>query len=151
MKYCVIYTDGSAIRNPGPGGWGTIIVMNNPLKEIELSGNENNTTNNRMELLAVIKGLEALDTPHTVDVMSDSTYVVNGINMWLGNWKRRKFINVKNSDLWKRLLKAMSGHMVQAYWIKGHNGHVMNERCDKLANTKARELMMKKKKGRKKK
>lgn len=139
----MIYTDGSARGNPnGPGGYGTILSYTDS-KGIEhrreLSGGYKKTTNNRMEMMAAIVGLEALLRPCQVVLYSDSQYVVNAFNQhWIDNWqkkdwKRGKNEPVKNVDLWKRLLKAMEPHEVEFRWIKGHAGHPENERCDELA------------------
>jgi len=142
-----IYTDGSARGNPdGPGGYGTVIVYVDAKginHERELSGGYKKTTNNRMELMAAIVGLEALTKPCEVVVYSDSQYVVKAFNEhWLEGWikkgwKRGKNEQVKNVDLWKRLMKAMEPHKVNYEWVRGHNGHPMNERCDVLATTAA--------------
>lgn len=127
-----IFTDGAAKGNPGPGGYGTILRSGD--HEKELSGGFYHTTNNRMELMAVIVGLEALKSSCQVRVVSDSKYVVDAFNArWIEGWKRRGWAKVKNPDLWKRLLKAMEPHRVQFEWIKGHNDHPENERCDRLA------------------
>ncbi|MCX7725561.1 MAG: ribonuclease HI [Chitinispirillaceae bacterium] len=137
MKEVTIYSDGACSGNPGPGGYGVILSYKG--KEKELSGGFSNTTNNRMELMAVIVGLEALKEPCKVTVVTDSRYVVDGIekgwiNKWKANgWKRSDKERVANIDLWERLLKAMSRHQVKFIWIQGHNGHPQNERCDKLA------------------
>lgn len=141
-----IYTDGSAKGNPGPGGYGTIIeyvdVKGRPCT-VEFSRGYVCTTNNRMELMGAIVGLEALERPCEVEITSDSKYLVDAFNQkwienWLKNdWKREKNEPVKNTDLWKRLLKAKEGHTVTFTWIKGHNGHPQNERCDHLATTAA--------------
>ena len=138
-----IYTDGAARGNPdGPGGYGTVLEYVDPKGELhvkEMSQGYVKTTNNRMELMAVIAGLEALNRPCTVEVYSDSQYVVNAFNQhWLDgwikkNWKRGKNEPVKNVDLWKRLLKARDPHDVKFHWVKGHDGHPQNERCDALA------------------
>ena len=138
-----IYTDGAARGNPdGPGGYGTVLEYVDPKGELhvkEMSQGYVKTTNNRMELMAVIAGLEALNRPCTVEVYSDSQYVVNAFNQhWLDgwikkNWKRGKNEPVKNVDLWKRLLKAREPHDVKFHWVKGHDGHPQNERCDALA------------------
>ena len=138
-----IYTDGAARGNPdGPGGYGTVLEYVDPKGELhvkEMSQGYVKTTNNRMELMAVIAGLEALNRPCTVEVYSDSQYVVNAVNQhWLDgwikkNWKRGKNEPVKNVDLWKRLLKAREPHDVKFHWVKGHDGHPQNERCDALA------------------
>ncbi len=138
-----IYTDGAARGNPnGPGGYGTILQYRDgtgTLHERELSGGYIKTTNNRMELMAVIVGLEALIKPCDVILYSDSQYVVNAFNQdWLSGWikkgwKRGKNEEVKNVDLWKRLLKAKEPHSVTFVWVRGHDGHPQNERCDALA------------------
>ena len=141
MKIVTIYTDGACSGNPGPGGWGAILRYGEHTKE--LSGGEPSTTNNRMEMMAVIVGLEALNRPCRVEVYSDSQYVVNAFNQhWIEGWikkgwKRGKNEEVKNVDLWKRLLEAKKNHEVTFHWIKGHAGHPQNERCDELATTAA--------------
>lgn len=142
-----IYTDGAARGNPdGPGGFGTILEYVDPKGQVhkrEYSQGYVKTTNNRMELMAVITGLEALNRPCDVTVYSDSQYVVNAFNQhwidgWLKKgWKRGKNEPVKNTDLWKRLLKAKEPHNVTFQWVKGHDGHPQNERCDELATTAA--------------
>ncbi len=142
-----IYTDGAARGNPdGPGGYGTVLEYVDPkggLHTKELSQGYVRTTNNRMELMAVIAGLEALNRPCAVEVYSDSQYVVNAFNQhwvdgWLKKgWKRGKNEPVKNVDLWKRLLAAKEPHTVSFHWVKGHDGHPQNERCDTLATTAA--------------
>ncbi len=133
MADIVIYTDGAASGNPGPGGYGTILTCGAHYKE--LSGGYAHTTNNRMELLAVIVGLEALKEENSnVMVYSDSTYVVNAIaKEWLFDWERKNFQGKKNVDLWKRFLRIYRKHKVKMHWVKGHAGHPMNERCDALA------------------
>ena len=142
-----IYTDGSARSNPeGPGGYGTIIEYvdtKGQLHEREFSAGYKKTTNNRMELMAVIVGLEALIKPCTVNVISDSKYVTDAFNQhWIDGWQKNGWKNstkkpVLNADLWKRLLAAMQNHEVTFIWVKGHDGHPQNERCDKLATTAA--------------
>ncbi|HIX63079.1 MAG TPA: ribonuclease HI [Candidatus Mediterraneibacter colneyensis] len=142
-----IYTDGAARGNPdGPGGYGTVLEYTDPKGELhvkELSQGYVRTTNNRMELMAVIAGLEALNRPCSVEVYSDSQYVVNAFNQkWIDGWikkgwKRGKNEPVKNVDLWERLLRAKEHHQVTFYWVKGHDGHPQNERCDTLATTAA--------------
>ena len=142
-----IYTDGAARGNPdGPGGYGTVLEYVDTKGQLhvkELSCGYVKTTNNRMELMAVIAGLEALNRPCTVEVYSDSQYVVNAFNQhwvegWIKkNWKRGKNEPVKNVDLWKRLLAAKEPHSVTFHWVKGHDGHPPNERCDELATTAA--------------
>lgn len=142
-----IYTDGAARGNPdGPGGYGTVLEYVDSKGELhkkELSQGYKKTTNNRMELMAVIAGLEALNRPCQVELYSDSQYVVNAFNQhwiegWLKKgWKRGKNEPVKNVDLWKRLLQAKNPHEVQFIWVKGHDGHPQNERCDFLATSAA--------------
>lgn len=128
-----IYTDGASSGNPGPGGYGVVLKCAGLEKEI--SGGFRCTTNNRMELLAVIVGLEAVIWENAeIHVISDSSYVVKAINEdWLGNWERRGFAKVKNVDLWMRFIKVYRKHRVTFHWIKGHAGHPENERCDRLA------------------
>ena len=142
-----IYTDGAARGNPdGPGGYGAVLEYVDTKGELhvkELSQGYVRTTNNRMELMAVIAALEALNRPCTVEVYSDSQYVVNAFNQhwvdgWLKKgWKRGKNEPVKNVDLWKRLLEAKAPHSVSFHWVKGHDGHPQNERCGELATTAA--------------
>lgn len=128
-----LYTDGASSGNPGPGGYGVVLKCDD--KEKEMSGGFSLTTNNRMELLAVIKGLEAIRWQNAeVHVYSDSSYVVNAINKgWLENWQRKGFAKVKNPDLWMRFLNVYKLHRVAFHWVKGHAGHPENERCDRLA------------------
>lgn len=131
-----IYSDGACSGNPGVGGYGAILRSGG--KEKEISGCEAMTTNNRMELLAVISSLEALKRHCSVRVMTDSTYVVKGMTEWIDGWIRNNWRNsqkkeVLNRDLWERLLKASKSHKIEWIWIKGHNGHPENERCDQLA------------------
>ena len=145
-----LYTDGSARGNPdGPGGYGAVLQFvdkQGVLHEKEMSAGYVKTTNNRMELMAAIVGLEALNRPCQVDLYSDSKYLTDAFNQhwidsWLKhNWNRPKTGPVKNSDLWKRLLKAMEPHQVQFFWVKGHDGNEFNERCDVLATTFADSL-----------
>ena len=132
-----IYTDGACSGNPGPGGWGAILLFKG--KERELSGGEALTTNNRMELQAAIEGLSALTRPCTVDLFTDSQYVRQGITAWMRNWKARGWRTadkspVKNEDLWCRLDAARQRHEVKWHWVKGHAGDPLNERADELAN-----------------
>lgn len=128
-----LYTDGAARGNPGPGGYGIVLEAGKFYKE--LSEGYRKTTNNRMELLAVIVGLEALKkAPSQVNVISDSKYVVDAINKgWLLSWVKKGFKGKKNIDLWKRLLPLLKKHQVRFHWVKGHNNHPQNERCDRLA------------------
>ena len=135
------FTDGACSGNPGPGGWGVLLQARDGdlvLRERELSGGEPMTTNNRMELLAAINALEALERPSTITVVTDSAYVKGGITEWLRNWKRRGWRTssnepVKNEDLWRRLEAAAARHTVVWRWIKGHAGHAGKERADALA------------------
>ena len=138
-----IYTDGACRGNPGPGGWGALLKFGS--KEKQLYGGESLTTNNRMELRAVIEALSALKRPCNVSVTSDSTYVLKGINEWLPNWKKRGWLTsgkkpVKNEDLWKSLDSLKSVHNVEWHWVKGHSGHLENELVDQLANKGIDEL-----------
>lgn len=134
----IIYTDGSSRGNPGPGGYGIILQYGPHTKEI--SAGYSLTTNNRMELLAVIRGLEALKYPGcTVQVVSDSKYVVDSVNKgWLFSWEKKNFAKQKNPDLWKRFLEVYRKHNVSFTWIKGHDQHPQNERCDRMAVEAAR-------------
>ena len=140
-----IYTDGACRGNPGPGGWGALLKFGS--KEKQLYGGESLTTNNRMELRAVIEALSALKRPCNVSVTSDSTYVLKGINEWLPNWKKRGWITsgkkpVKNEDLWKSLDSLKSVHNIEWHWVKGHSGHLENELVDQLANKGIDELQV---------
>ena len=137
MKQVQIYTDGACSGNPGPGGWGVVLRFEG--KERELCGGAENTTNNRMELMAAIEGLRALKEPCEVLLTTDSTYVKDGITRWLANWKKKGWKTaakkaVKNQDLWEQLDQQTSRHDVQWQWVKGHSGHTENERADALAN-----------------
>lgn len=135
MKQIYLFSDGSALGNPGPGGYGTIIRYKN--SEKILTGGEKHTTNNRMELLGVIEGLRALKEPCQVEITSDSSYVVKGINEWLKGWIARDFKKVKNPDLWKAYIEAAKPHKIHAVWVRGHDGHDENERCDDIARETA--------------
>jgi ribonuclease HI len=135
LKQVYIFSDGSALGNPGPGGFGTILRYGN--KEKEIVGSEPYTTNNRMELRGVIEGLRALKKPCHVIIVSDSSYVVNAINQWLENWVKKEFKKVKNVDLWQEYLEVSKPHKIEARWVRGHDGHVENERCDLLAKAQA--------------
>ena len=140
-----IYTDGSCLGNPGPGGWGTILVYGDVEKE--MSGGEDNTTNNRMELLAAIMALEALKRPVAVTLTSDSSYLKDGITKWIHGWKKNGWKTaakkpVANQDLWQRLDQAIAPHQINWQWVKGHAGHPMNERCDDLARMAAEAIKL---------
>ena len=135
MKKITLFSDGSALGNPGPGGYGVILRYGE--SERELSGAQEHTTNNRMELLGVIEGLRALKEPCDVDIISDSSYVVKGINEWLVNWIKKDFKKVKNPDLWRDYIEVSKPHKINAIWVRGHDGHIENERCDKLARDEA--------------
>ena len=137
MTHVIIHTDGACKGNPGPGGWGAVLQAGGG-HEKELWGGEANTTNNRMELTAAIMALEALKRPCRVDLHTDSKYVMQGVTEWIHGWKARGWKTadkkpVKNEDLWKRLDQARLRHEVDWRWVKGHAGHVMNERADGLA------------------
>ncbi|TKI68587.1 ribonuclease HI [Sulfurimonas crateris] len=138
MKKITLFSDGSALGNPGPGGYGAILRFGN--KEREISGGEAHTTNNRMELLAVIEGLRALKEPCNVEIISDSSYVVKGINEWLDGWIKRDFKKVKNPDLWMAYIEVSKPHKINATWVRGHSGHIENERCDILAKQEAQKM-----------
>ena len=138
MTHIVIYTDGACRGNPGPGGWGALLLSGTHRKE--LSGSEPQTTNNRMELLAAIRGLEALKKPGTsARIYTDSQYVIKGISEWVANWKKRGWKTadrkpVKNQDLWEQLDALASTHDLEWHWVRGHSGVEGNERVDQLAN-----------------
>ena len=140
MKAVTLVTDGSCLGNPGPGGWAAILRFGN--SEKELWGSEPQTTNNRMEMTAVIEGLSSLKEPCRVLVEIDSEYVKNGITKWMDSWKRRGWRTaskqpVKNKDLWQKLDEAVSRHQVRWEWVKGHAWHADNNRCDELARQAA--------------
>ena len=131
-----LFTDGACSGNPGPGGWGAILRMKQVEKE--LSGGEKDTTNNRMEMMAIIMGLESLTRPCSVKVTTDSQYVMKGMLEWLPGWKKRGWKTaakkpVKNVDLWQRLEQAADQHTLEWEWVRGHQGHIENERADQLA------------------
>jgi ribonuclease HI len=136
-EYVIIYTDGACKGNPGMGGWGVWLQYKHHRKE--LYGGEMSTTNNRMELMAAIQGLEALTRPCMVKLNTDSTYVLKGITEWLPNWKRHNWKTshkkpVKNVDLWQRLSQVITQHKIEWIWVKGHSGDLGNEYADQLAN-----------------
>lgn len=140
MKSIKLVTDGSCIGNPGPGGWAVILRYGKHAKE--LSGSEARTTNNRMEMTAVVQGLRALREPCAVTIEIDSEYVKNGVTRWMTKWKRNGWMTttkqpVKNQDLWQELDAAITPHQVRWVWVKGHANHKDNNRCDKLAKAAA--------------
>lgn len=140
MKRVEIFTDGACKGNPGPGGWAAILRMGKHEKEI--SGSDPDTTNNRMEMTAVIRGLNALIEPCEVEIHTDSKYVMDGMTKWIDGWQKRGWKNaskqpVRNKDLWHELIDATSRHQVSWTWVKGHNGHPENERVDSLASAAA--------------
>ena len=140
-----IYSDGSSLGNPGPGGWGTVLKYNDKIKEI--SGASLNTTNNKMELQGAIEGLKLLKEPCDVELISDSKYVVQGINEWLKNWIKNKWKtaskkSVKNIELWQEYVTISKNHNIKATWVKGHAGHTENERCDQLARDEEEKIKL---------
>ena len=137
MSKVEIYTDGACRGNPGPGGWGAVLMYGDKRKEI--FGGDANTTNNRMELMAAIEGLKALKRPCEVHLTTDSSYVKDGIQSWMQNWKKNGWKTaakkpVKNADLWQQLDEETKKHSIQWHWVKGHSGHRENEIADELAN-----------------
>ncbi|MEM9099335.1 MAG: ribonuclease HI [Pseudomonadota bacterium] len=148
MMQLFAFTDGGCSGNPGPGGWGVVLEAHRDgtlLKARELSGGEPETTNNRMELTAAIMALESLERPSQITVVTDSTYVKNGITQWIHGWKRNGWKTadkkpVKNADLWQRLDAAQARHQVAWDWVKGHAGHDQNERADALATAEIKAL-----------
>ncbi len=144
MKKVEIFTDGACRGNPGPGGWGAVLRYGD--NEKEMYGAESLTTNNRMELMAAIAALEALNDSCIVDLTTDSQYVRQGVSSWMANWKKNGWRTsdrklVKNQDLWQRLDAAALKHTVAWHWVKGHSGHAENERCDALANQAIDEML----------
>jgi ribonuclease HI len=140
LKKVDIFTDGACKGNPGPGGWGVILRMGR--HEKEMSGADPSTTNNRMEMTAVIRALNALIEPCEVTIHTDSRYVIDGMTKWIHGWKRNGWVNaskqpVRNAELWHDLIEAAQRHKVHWQWVKGHNGHPENERADKLASDAA--------------
>jgi len=142
-KKVEIYTDGACSGNPGPGGWGVLIQLDN--KNIELSGGDNETTNNRMELMAAIKALEKMNKDYKINLYTDSNYVKDGITKWISNWKKNSWKtankkDVKNKDLWIRLYAAIEGKDITWIWVKGHAGNAGNEQADYLARSALEKL-----------
>ena len=138
MKKIFLFCDGSSLGNPGFGGYCAILRYGESEKII--SGGVRDATNNQMELLAVIKGLEALKEPCEVTLVSDSSYVVKGINEWLSGWVKKGFAKVKNPELWQRYLEVSKSHKVHGIWVRGHDGHVENEMCDRIAKEEATKI-----------
>lgn len=140
MKQVEIFTDGACKGNPGPGGWG--VLLRRGQHEKELSGGEADTTNNRMEMTAVIRGLTALIEPCQVTIYTDSRYVIDGMTKWIHGWQKRGWINaskkpVRNADLWHELIEAVTAHDITWEWVRGHSGHPENERVDRIASDAA--------------
>lgn len=138
MKSICLFSDGSCLGNPGIGGWAYILEYKDKIKK--QSGSQADTTNNQMELLAVINGLKALNEPCEVQIYTDSSYVTNAINSWLENWVKKEFKNVKNISLWKEYIEVSKLHKISAFWVKGHAGHPQNEECDIMARNEAIKL-----------
>lgn len=143
MEKVKIYTDGACKGNPGPGGYGCIIVRNG--KTLELKGGAKSTTNNIMEMTAAIVALQQLDQPSEVELTTDSQYLVKGMTEWINGWVRKNWVNasrqpVKNKELWQELLRLRDLHKIKWIWVRGHNGHPENERADALANQGLAEL-----------
>ena len=140
MKQVDIFTDGACKGNPGPGGWGVLLRMGR--HEKEMSGSDPATTNNRMEMTAAIRALNALTEPCEVTLHTDSRYVIDGITKWVHGWQKKGWVNaskqpVRNADLWHELIAAAKRHKITWEWVKGHDGHIENERVDKLASDAA--------------
>ena len=145
MKHVIIYTDGACRGNPGPGGWGALLIFGNKAKK-SLQGAESRTTNNRMELMGAIMGLKALLEPCKVDLYTDSQYVQKGISLWIKDWKARGWRKadkkpVINEDLWRELDEIALQHQVHWHWVKGHSGHPENDMVDAMANAAIDELL----------
>ena len=138
MKTVTLFSDGSCLNNPGAGGWAYILEFNGAVKKD--SGGAAMTTNNQMELTAVIEGLKALKEPCEVRLFTDSSYVANAVNAWLEGWVKKNFKNVKNVPLWQEYLVASEPHEVEAIWVKGHAGHPQNELCDEMAREQAAKI-----------
>ncbi len=143
MKRVELFTDGACKGNPGPGGWGALLRLGQ--HEKELSGADPDTTNNRMEMMAAIKGLGALIEPCEVEIYSDSKYLIDGITKWVAGWQKRGWINaskkpVRNEDLWHELIAQTARHNVTWHWVKGHSGHPENDRVDQLASDEAERI-----------
>ncbi|MDR2635451.1 MAG: ribonuclease HI [Campylobacteraceae bacterium] len=138
MKSIILFSDGSSLGNPGFGGYCAILRYKNSEKII--SGGDEDTTNNRMELKAVIEGIKALKEPCEIEIVSDSSYVTKGIAQWLEKWILKDFDKIKNPDLWREYVCVAKKHKIKTTWIKGHNGHEENEKCDKIAKNEAEKI-----------
>ncbi len=143
MKRIEIFTDGACKGNPGPGGWGALLRMGE--HEKEMAGAEPNTTNNRMEMTAVIKALQVLNQPCEITLCTDSKYVIDGITKWVHGWQKKGWVNasrqpVANAELWREMLAATKPHKITWQWVRGHNGHAENERVDQLASDAAKSI-----------
>ena len=139
-----LFTDGACLGNPGPGGWA--FILRNGLEEIVRSGGDSDTTNQRMEVTAVLRALESLEEPSSILIFADSTYVTDGLTKWMDGWLKKNWKNaakkpVKNQDLWKPLAQLREMHFITTSWVKGHAGHPENERCDTLASTEAEKFL----------
>ncbi len=144
MKKVQIYVDGSCLGNPGVGGWGAVLIYNG--HQAEISGNERDTTNNRMELTAAIEAIRRLKEPCIIDLYTDSMYVKQGISEWIDRWRRNEWRNrlkqpIKNVDLWRQLDLCASAHQIHWHWVKGHAGHYFNEIADQLATGAAKKIV----------
>jgi ribonuclease HI len=144
MKHVTIYTDGACLGNPGPGGWGAILTYNDA--ENCISGSAEHTTNNRMEMMAVIQGLSALKERCSIELYTDSKYVKDGCETWMTNWIKNNWLTaskqpVKNQDLWMELHTLFQFHDIKLFWVKGHSGNIMNERVDKLAGQAIQDML----------
>lgn len=135
MKHIKIYTDGACKGNPGPGGWAALLVYGETEKE--LVGHQADTTNNQMELRAAIEALKALKTPCKIDLYTDSAYMRDGMTKWRFAWEKRNWARVMNKQIWKELIQAAAPHQIEWHWVRGHDGHVENERVDMLASNAA--------------
>lgn len=138
MKSVEIFTDGSSLGNPGHGGWCAILRYKG--NEKILSGSQHDATNNQMELKAAIEAIKELKEPCSVSLTSDSSYVTRGINEWLAGWAKKGFKGIKNPDLWREYMEVSQKHQIKAFWIRGHDGHEENERCDKIAREEASKI-----------
>jgi ribonuclease HI len=141
MKHVVVYTDGACSGNPGPGGWGVIILQDSIEKE--LCGGEPDTTNNRMEMISAIRALEELNDPHNVELYTDSQYLINGITKWINGWEKNNWTTsdkkvVKNKELWIKLRELSKRHKISWKWVAGHSGNKYNEQVDKLARSQCK-------------